>query len=118
MKINEILQEGFGQSVAFNDLEPLHIFVLKKMASGQLDLDNASDKTLDAVDDLSAFGLLDDNEQLTQRGMKFVKYAKQSGSLQQRTAASRNAKGSINRGERGPRERNGLVRRANPQFEN
>lgn len=109
MKINTIL-EGFGQSVAFNDLQPLHIFVLKKMASNQLNLNKVSDKTLDAVDELVSFGLLDQNERLTQRGVKFADYANRAGSLQKRTLASKNAKGSVNRGEAGPRERNGMVR--------
>ena len=112
MKIQDILNESFGQNVAFNDLEPLHIFVLKKMYKNQLNLNKVSDKTLTAVDDLMTFGLVDDNETVTKRGAQFVKYAiEHGGSLQQRTAASRNARGSVNRGEKGPRARQGELRR-------
>ena len=66
--------------------------------------------TLDAVDELISFGLLDQNERLTQRGAKFAEYANKSGSLQKRTLASNNAQGSINNGETGPRERSGILR--------
>ena len=120
MKINEILHES-GQGIAFNDLEPMHVFALKAIASGQWSADDvvelmypmgSPNKRNQAVSDLKSFKLLTDDGELNGNGIKFGQYAVKHGSLEKRNAVSRNAKGSINRGEKGPRERNGDLRRA------
>lgn len=97
MNINDVLEERAG--VVFNDLQPMHVFVLKKAYSGKLDLSAASDKTLDAVDDLIAFGLLSNDEQLTRRGAEMAKHAVEHGSLEKRE------KGLRRRPERGELKR-------------
>lgn len=90
MKITDVLEERSG--VVFNDLQPIHIFVLKKVYSGDIDFNNASDKTLDAVDDLIAYGLLTNDEQLTRTGAEMAKHAVERGSLEKREKGLRRRK--------------------------
>lgn len=105
MKINDVLMER----VAFNDLQPIHMYALKLIYNGK-DLSNAKDSTLDAIDDLMAFGLVANGEQLTQRGAEFAKHAMERGSLEKRE------KGLRRRKERGQLKRDDKAMGLNEKY--
>jgi hypothetical protein len=100
MKIENILSEDFTptQTVAplkFKDLNTLQIRTLKRIASGQVDVDTASEKEYDIMADLHDLGLLDDEYNLSQSGDKAVKIADKLGGSYELVAA-RNKQQALN----------------------
>lgn len=93
MKINDILNEEYGveaQKFVANDLSPFHVFVLKKAASGDLSLDNASEKASHAMYELEAGGLLDEYGNLTDYGNDILAQIEdKGGSYEKRNHALR-----------------------------
>jgi hypothetical protein len=113
MKIKNVLFESFeSDDVKLNDLLPIHVFVLKKMYDGALDLSVAKESTLDAFDDLVAYGLATPDEELTPRGVNMAKYAKEYGSADSRAFKARGrVPRNVQATQGGPRERDGARRR-------
>ena len=93
MKICDIINEDYGmqtQQFVPNDLSPFHVFVLKKIASGDLNIENASEKASDAMYELEAGGILDNFGELTEHGKRvFDALNREGGSLDKRNSALR-----------------------------
>jgi len=54
--VQDVLMEG---GVRFNDLSSKHIGAIKAIGDGRLDFDNATDRMMNIVYELEAYGLID-----------------------------------------------------------
>ena len=90
MKIQQILSEdGSGAALAYRQLSPLQIGVLRKIVSNRFDFDNASPHAKDAVEGLSSLGLVDDiSLDATERGIQALNFADHLGSVDRRNLSS------------------------------
>lgn len=95
MNILELLNEQLqlpSQGLSFNDLNSLHIAVLKKIANGDLSQETARPREIEVMDELSNFGLLDDTGQLTNQGQRMAKRSSMGNSAELRQVAQRDGK--------------------------
>jgi hypothetical protein len=81
MKIQNVLTEdGGGAVLAYKQLSPLQVGILRKIASNKFNFDDASPQAHDAVEGLAALGLVDDIAlDITERGTMALNYANKLG---------------------------------------
>lgn len=91
MKILDLLlNEDVGAAMAYKNLSPLQVGLLKKIATGNFDVDQASPQAQDAVNGLVSFGLVDDLiTGLTDKGDAALALAQKYGSFERQKIASR-----------------------------
>jgi len=91
MKIFDILTEDVGAAVAYKNLSPLQIGLLKKIAAGRFDVQVASPQAQDAFDQLASYRLVDDlSGELTPKGQAALALAQKYGTFKS-TAGTRPA---------------------------
>ncbi|QDJ96460.1 hypothetical protein Xoosp13_274 [Xanthomonas phage Xoo-sp13] len=71
--------EDGGDSLRFNDLSAAQVGTLKRIASGAIDVDSASDSDYDTMVELADLGLLDQEYNVNERGQKVIAIAKRLG---------------------------------------
>ena len=81
MKIlNVLTEDGSGALLAYKQLSPLQVGLLKKIATGKFDIDSASPQAHDAIEGLSALGLVNDiSLDITERGLQTLHYVDRLG---------------------------------------
>jgi len=106
MKILNVLTEDAGGAVlAYKQLSPLQVGLLRKISAGNFNIDAASPQAHDAIEGLSALGLVDDiSLDITERGQIALNYAnKLGGSVDRRNLGQ--AKSNFNQQGQGELER-------------
>jgi hypothetical protein len=100
MDIRKILKENaFGAATAYSHLSPLQVGILKKIASGNFDVDpaNVSSKVHDAIEELVGFGMINDIDfSITEEGLKALNYAQKLGGSVARRQAMANKEKAFN----------------------
>jgi hypothetical protein len=96
MRITEVLKEDANEAIrVFQSLSPLHVAVLKRVNSGDLDPLNASDRVQGVLDDLLTLNLLDNTYDVTPSGLNTLRIASkvETGDLRdaRKKAAARRA---------------------------
>jgi len=85
MKIQDILCEDVGLALAYRQLSPLQIGLLRKIAAGKFDLESASPQAHDAVEGLIGLGMVDDlATDATEKGLAALQLADKYGSTDRR----------------------------------
>lgn len=128
MKILNILNEQFGEfddgmddgqgkprelafplvrpSFSVNDLTIGQVSVIKRLSNGSLNVETASDKDLEVINDLTDLEILDDDVEFTELGNKIVSIiTKNGGSAQTKIAGMRDRKLGRNNPQRGDTDR-------------
>lgn len=88
MKLKAILKEE-GEMLTFRMLNPFQRAMTVKIAKGNLDYDNLSQKDWVTLDSLKDLGLVDDGDQLTSSGQKAAHLTQKYGGLDVRGAQRR-----------------------------
>jgi hypothetical protein len=89
MKIQNVLVEDSGAALAYKQLSPLQVGVLRKIVSNRFDFDNPSPQASDAVEGLIALGLVNDvSLEATERGEAALNLATKYGSSQRNALAA------------------------------
>lgn len=95
MKIKNLLEDHDrgrpARRLNFNDLSAIEVAAIRGIADGRVDFENASDRMLDVLEQLKDYGLLDQNYELTQSGLKANELAIKHGSYEKRQAQQRQA---------------------------
>lgn len=81
MRIQVLLNEEAvaPRAVTFEQLTPRQIHLLKKIHAGRIDFETMEFEDLDEVNELLHYGLVDDDYQPTERGLKALAIAKVKG---------------------------------------
>ena len=93
MKVNALFESNTGmeltKDISFDDLSSLHIAAIRAIADNRMDYDNMSDRMMDVVSELQAYGLVDDTYNLTGAGNKALTiYHMVGGGAERRRAAA------------------------------
>lgn len=85
MKIQNLLNEQMGAAVGWKNLDSLDVGILKKIAGGNTDFDNASQQAQDSLDKLISYGLVDElSLDITQSGQRALDYQAKFGTYGRR----------------------------------
>jgi hypothetical protein len=89
MHILDVLHEDAGTALAYRQLSPLQVGILKKIGSGQFNPDAASQQAQEAADGLIDLGLIDSiSFDITPKGKAALDLAVKYGSADRRNLAN------------------------------
>lgn len=92
MKLDIIFKEDYQQGVRFGDLSPQQVSCLIRMSNGVLSYETASPREMAVIDSLKDLGLVDEFDELNNKGELAARLGKRNGSVERREAEIRDKK--------------------------